>query len=87
MLDSEDAYFFKFLGGLSFIKPDQPIEAPGSSRLLAVSSKYGITAFSDLTGEFAAQALLGLGCNICDTSLEPDLWISCCHRRVRRQDG
>lgn len=51
IVDTEDGYYFKFLGGLSFTKPDAPIVAPGNSRCVVASSKYGLTAFTDLSGD------------------------------------
>lgn len=58
-VDSEETFFFKFVGGVQFVKPDQPIDAPGFSRLVVTSSTYGITVFSDLSG--ACQLALAAG--------------------------
>lgn len=47
-------HFFRYLGGVKFSRAwgaKEPADAPGHAQLLAVSSRYGLTFFSDLTGE------------------------------------
>ena len=44
-------YYFKYLGGVQLPNAGQPLDAPGSARLLVVSNIYGITVLSDLYGE------------------------------------
>ena len=45
-----EEFAFKYLGGVQFRTVDQPVDAPGSSRAVAVSSLYGLTAFTDTEG-------------------------------------
>ena len=44
-------YLFRYLGGIKFSEIEDPLDAPGSARLVATSNKFGLTFFSDLSGE------------------------------------
>lgn len=47
-------FFFRFLGGVQLASHEEPFEAPGDARLLACSSKYGLTFFGDGAGALGA---------------------------------
>ncbi len=44
-------FFFRYLGGVQFHSVSQPLDAPGSARVVAISNKFGLTFYSDLYGE------------------------------------
>eukprot|EP00983_Pelagomonas_calceolata_P099030 1158414-Pelagomonas_calceolata.AAC.9 len=54
--DSDADYFFRPLGGVSFTKPSQPLDAPGPCALVAASSNYGLIVFSDLSGLYVVRS-------------------------------
>ncbi len=54
--EAEDVgFYFKYCGGLSFAKLDEPLQAPGSTATVAVACKYGLVFFSDLSGAVACR--------------------------------
>ncbi len=55
--ESDDSFFFRYLGGVQFSSRDQPLEAPGGARLVASAQSYGITVFSDLNGKRGPRTL------------------------------
>lgn len=56
--EAEDVgFYFKYYGGLSFAKLDEPLQAPGSTGTVAVACKYGLVFFSDLSGAVACAHL------------------------------
>lgn len=60
--DSDADYFFRPLGGLSFTKPNQPLDAPGPCGLVVASSQFGLVVFGDLSGASMMPARDRLGC-------------------------
>jgi hypothetical protein len=55
-VEEDVGFLFRFLGGLQFREVEDPIEAPASARLLAVSSTYGVTFFCDREGATRSRA-------------------------------
>ncbi len=43
-------FYFKFLGGVTFANLPAAMPAPGSTAMVAASSKHGLVFFSDLSG-------------------------------------
>ena len=44
-------FLFRYLGGVQFHTVSQPLDAPGSARVVATSNNFGLTFYSDLSGE------------------------------------
>ncbi|KAL6765830.1 hypothetical protein V8C86DRAFT_3021642, partial [Haematococcus lacustris] len=52
--DSDDGVYFKYLGGVQFQGSHQ-VEAPGSTRCLQVSNRFGLVLYSNLSGLHIAR--------------------------------